>query len=252
MKGHVLPPPTDPCPGPPRTVTDIQALAGFAEPVSSWTHLGGALLFLFVGVRRLPDRRESPGPYACLLVFAIATVAQLLLSGVYHLVPLPSVFRPTLQVLDHAAIFVLIAATLTVVHGLLFTGAARHGMIAVAWTLCVAGVVLKTVYFDETAEWLGLASYFAMGLLGLLTTVALWRTRGPRATAALLAGGLVYTAGALADFLRTPELVPGIFGPHETLHVAVLVALGLHWAFVLRVLEEQRAKLAVAESVPGR
>jgi len=212
----------------------IQAVAGFAEPISSWMHLLGAAAFLWVGARAVRLHCALPERLFSLLVFGIATVLQLALSGIYHMTELPSASRPVLQVLDHAAIFVLIAGTLTAVHGTLFAGAWRRRMIYTVWSLCALGVCLKAIYFAETPEWLGLATYFAMGLLGLTTTVKLWRRHGMRYTLPLLGGGLVYTLGALLDFRRAPVLVDGVLGPHELLHLAVLLALALHWRFVLR------------------
>ena len=219
-------------------MTNTQAaLVDIAEPLSSWSHLGGAVAFLYLGLRHLPEHRCTPVRFACVLAFGVATVAQLALSGAYHLVDAPSRAKPVLQLLDHAAIFVLIAGTLTAVHGLLFTGAWRRRMIQVAWITCALGIALKMVFFDQTAEWLGLASYFAMGTLGLFTTVKLWCRYGARFAWPMLAGGLIYTVGALADYLRAPVLVPDVFGPHEVLHFAVLAALAIHWRFVLGVLE---------------
>ena len=223
------------------TVTDIHAVAGFAEPISSWTHLAGAGTFLYLGLRQLPRRRtgqrRAPARFAAFVVFGIATVVQLALSGVYHLLESPSAARPVLQLLDHAAIFVLIAASITAANGMLFSGPWRWGMITAAWVTCALGISLKMVFFAEAAEWLGLVSYFAMGMLGLATLIELWRRHGRVFVAPLLGGGLVYTVGALLEFLRVPVLVPGVFGPHELLHVSVLIALTMHWRFFQSVLD---------------
>jgi channel protein (hemolysin III family) len=218
-------------------VIDTYPIAGFAEPVSSWSHLGGAGVFLWVSVRVARAQRESVDRCLALAVFAFATVLQLTVSGVYHLLDVPGPSRPVLQQLDHAAIFVLIAGTLTAVHGLLFTGAWRRNMILAAWTMCAIGICFKTAYFEETAEWLGLLSYFCMGLLGLFTTVKLWTSYGASFALPLLLGGLVYTVGAVCDFLREPVLVKGVLGPHEILHLCVLVALALHWRFLARAVD---------------
>jgi len=218
-------------------VIDTYPVAGFAEPVSSWTHLGGAGVFLWVSTRVAIRERASMVRCLALAVFGVATVLQLAMSGVYHLVDLPGPSRPILQQLDHAAIFVLIAGTLTAIHGILFTGAWRRNMILAAWLMCAVGVSLKTVYFEQTAEWVGLLSYFCMGFLGLFTTVKLWSTYGWEFARPLLIGGLVYTVGALVDFLRAPVIIPGVLGPHEILHVCVLVALTMHWRFLSRAVE---------------
>lgn len=43
---------------------------------------------------------------------------------------------------------------------------------------------------------------------------------------------MAYTFGALTDFLRWPVLAPGILGPHELFHLAVLAGLSFHWMFI--------------------
>jgi len=51
----------------------------------------------------------------------------------------------------------------------------------------------------------------------------------------LIWGGLAYTAGAVTEFFRWPELLPGIVGPHEIFHLAVLAGIAWHWAFILGI-----------------
>src|SRR5207237_1413813 len=68
--------------------------------------------------------RGHPGRLFCLGVFAFATVLQLSMSGVYHLLG-EGAGRVVLQRLDHAAIFVLIAGTNTPLYGVLFRGPDR-------------------------------------------------------------------------------------------------------------------------------
>jgi channel protein (hemolysin III family) len=232
---------------------DTHPLPGFADPVSSWTHLLGAAAFVIVTLRMLRRRGGDTARVVALLVLGGSSVFLLSMSGVYHLLEVDGPARGVLRQLDHSGIFVLIAGTLTAVHMILFSGPWRWGMIAVAWSFCAVGVVLKAVFFDTTPEALGLAIYLAMGNLGLITTLRLWWLHGPAFIALLLAGGLTYTVGAVLDFLRVPVLVPGVIGPHELFHVAVLVALALHWRFLHVVLvdEERRAGAAEGQLAPG-
>jgi|SRR5687767_7998517 len=50
----------------------------------------------------------------------------------------------------------------------------------------------------------------------------------------LLLGGLAYSAGAIADFIRRPVLIPGVLQSHELFHLSVLAGALLHWYFVWR------------------
>jgi hemolysin III len=51
-------------------------------------------------------------------------------------------------------------------------------------------------------------------------------------TLLLLAGGLLYSAGALVYALRRPDPLPAIFGYHEVFHALVVVAAIAHYAAV--------------------
>lgn len=206
-----------------------------ADPVSAATHLAGAVVFAVLSVRLLRRGRGGNARMAALSVFAFACVLLLGVSGTYHLLPAGSASRDVLQRLDHAAIFVLIAASFTPPHVILFRGAMRWGMLALVWGAAVAGVVLKTVFFASVPEWLGLAMYLGLGWLGVISAAALARRYGWRAIRPILWGALAYTAGAVFEFLRWPVLLPGLVGPHEIFHIAVLAGISWHWTFILRV-----------------
>lgn len=230
---------------------DILSVPGFAEPVSSWTHLIGAAVFSVLSARLLRRHGKGAGRIVALLLLSFSTVFLLAMSGVYHLLDEGGAGRPVLRQLDHVAIFVLIAGTITAVHSILFSGAWRWGMITVAWLACGIGVAMKAFFFAETPEWLGLAVYLGMGWLGLISTARLWWLHGPAFVVLLATGGLIYTVGALLDFLRLPVLVPGVVGPHELFHLCVLAALGLHWAFIHSALSRQE-NLSAACGTCGR
>ncbi|HUG76346.1 MAG TPA: hemolysin III family protein, partial [Burkholderiales bacterium] len=83
--------------------------------------------------------------------------------------------------------------------------------------------------------WLGLAMYLGLGWMGVISALALARRYGWRFIQPLLWGALAYTAGAIVEFLRWPVLLPGIVGPHEIFHLAVLAGITCHWAFILGI-----------------
>jgi len=182
-----------------------------------------------------------------LAVYAAACVFSLSMSGVYHLLTPGQSGWAVLRRLDHAGIFVLIAGTFTPIHGLLFRGVARWGTLLLVWSAALTGIVLQTVFFEDVPEWLGLASYLALGWIGVFSCVNLWRRYGFRFIGQLLSGGVIYTAGAAMHFLAWPNPVPGVVGPHELCHVAVLVAAGLHWHFIRRLVGRVTEDRAVPE-----
>ena len=209
-------------------------IPGFSEPVSSLTHLIACGVFAVLSYFLVRKGGGHRGRVAALALYAFSTVLLLSVSGAYHLLEPGSAGRAVLQRLDHAAIFALIAGTFTAAHGILFRGPWRWGMIALVWTLAATGITLKTIYFDDFPEWLGLVFYLGLGWVGVVSGFQVWRVHGWRVFQPLLWGGVAYSVGAVFDFLQRPVLIPGVVGPHEVFHVAVIVGVAFHWSFVFR------------------
>lgn len=222
------------------------SIPGFSDPVSSLTHLGAALVFAILGAF-LIARGRGAQPVIALAVFAFSGVLLLSLSGVYHLLTPGTAGRSVLMRLDHAAIFVLIAGSFTPVHVILLRDPWHWHLLAWIWVLAIAGLVLKTVYFDAVPQWLGLLMYLGLGWLGLISTIALARRSGVRFVLPLVWGALAYTIGALVDFLEWPVLIAGVVGPHEVFHLGVVTGIAFHWAFVRRIAAGARAGALHAE-----
>jgi len=223
------------------------SIPGFSDPVSSLTHLAGAVVFAFLSVSLIGGGRGEPQRVISLAVFAFACVLLLSLSGVYHLLSPGTAGRSVLLRLDHAAIFVLIAGSFTPVHVILLRDRWHWHLLAWIWIAAIAGLVLKTVYFDATPPWLGLLMYLGLGWLGLISTVALARRFGVRFILPLVWGALAYTLGALADFLLWPVLVAGVVGPHEVFHLTVLAGVSFHWMFIRAIASGERTAVLHAE-----
>jgi channel protein (hemolysin III family) len=154
------------------------------------------------------------------------------MSGVFHLLEPQGGARDVLQRLDHAGIFFLIAGSFTAIHGILFKGIWRWGMLTVIWAIAITSITLKTIFFHDMAEWIGLMLYLGLGWMGAITGVLLKRRFGFTFIKPLIYGALAYTFGAVLEFLRAPVLIPGVIGPHELFHVFVLIGLSYHFAFI--------------------
>jgi len=204
-------------------------ILGFENPVASWLHFAGAIAFALLLPRVFAHARGRPERISAFVVFGIAVLAQLLVSATYHLLPMGAT-RTFMQQLDHAIIFVLIAASFTPPHVTLFRGVLRYGALAFVWTGAVLCVLAKIFFFDEISEGAALVMYLSLGWVGALTGFfVVWRY-GLRSMSLLLVGGLAYTAGGVLEYLRWPLMWSGVIGPHELFHFAVLVGIGAHWA----------------------
>ncbi|MDH5326564.1 MAG: hemolysin III family protein [Gammaproteobacteria bacterium] len=211
---------------------EILPIPGFSDPFSSITHLVAAAVFFALGVVLVLRGKGSVNRQIMLGLFVFSVVFLLSMSGVYHLLAPGGTARDILQRMDHAGIFFLIAGSFTPVHGVLFRGWRRWGILSLVWAIAICGIVFKSIYFHEMSEWLGLSIYLLMGWIGALTGLLLYRRYGFQFIKLLIYGALAYTLGAVLEFLRYPIIVPGVVGPHELFHVAVLFGIGYHWAFI--------------------
>ncbi len=185
-------------------------------------------------------------------MFSFGAVLLLSLSGVYHLLE-PSGAREVLRRLDHAAIFVLIACTFTPLHMIMFRGIGRWGVLLLVWTIAAVGISLKMVFFEQMPAGLGLAIYLAMGWIGLYSGVSLSRRYGFQFAQPILWGGLAYTIGGVISVLRWPVLIVDVVQSHELFHVAVLIGLAFHWAFIYTIADGRAdRRIDCAKKCPER
>jgi channel protein (hemolysin III family) len=209
-------------------------LPGFQDPCSSISHLWGAVVFLILGCLLLRRGRGDRGRLIYLGVYAFSCVLLLSMSGVYHMMDRGGMPRRVMERLDHGAIFVLIAGTFTPAHGLLLRGRLRWAPLAFVWVAAITGITLKTIFFNDMAEWLGLSLYLAMGWFGAFSGALLAWHYGFTFIKPMLYGGLAYSVGGVLEYCRWPVVVPRVVHPHEIFHLAVLAGALFHFVFVWR------------------
>jgi channel protein (hemolysin III family) len=206
--------------------------------LSSIIHLLGAVFFTYQAKHMLRRVKGSSIRTISLAVFSGSCIFLLLVSGVYHLLATTGVAHTVFQRLDHAAIFLVIAGTFTPINCILFTGLLRWGFLVTVWVLAISGLIVKTIFFTTIPEWLGLSFYLGLGWMGLFMGFHLWRDYGFAFIQPLVLGGIFYTVGAIIEYHQKLTIVPGIIGPHEILHIAVLLGIGFQWWFITKALEQ--------------
>ena len=209
-------------------------LGGIAQPFSSISHFVGAVLFLTLSFFMLRDARRTGGFWAY-FIYAASAVLLLTISGIAHMFPPASQARQILFRLDLTAIFLLIAGTFTPIHWVLFRGWRRWSVLVPIWLIAVTGIYLRLVYFESISYIAGTTIFIAMGWVGVFSGILIRLRYGPGHTAALLAGGVCYTLGAIIDAVKWPVVIPLVVGPHELFHLLVLAGLGFHWSFISRI-----------------
>lgn len=151
-------------------------------------------------------------------------------STLYHLVQRPRA-KQILRVLDHAAIYLLIAGTYTPFLLVGLRGVWGWTLFGILWGLALAGIGFK-VFSRRRFRGLPLstAMYVLMGWLGVLALPEILARVPLGALLWLLAGGVMYTAGvAFFSWQRLRY--------HHTIwHLFVLAGSGFHYVAILRYL----------------
>jgi hemolysin III len=229
----------------------LEHLPGFYDPFSSISHLFGAAMFLYLGSLLLRRGRGDRHRLIYLGVYVASGVILMSMSGVYHMMVRGWNARDVMARLDHGAIFLLIVGTYTPVHGILFHGWQRWGPLVVMWSAAIVGITLKTIFFNDLPQWLGLTFYLALGWVGSISAIVLARRYGFAFIKPLLYGGLAYSIGGILDGAGWPVLIPGVVQPHEVFHLAVLVGAFFNYLFIWQFATGEVLVSAGAKKAPA-
>jgi hemolysin III len=205
------------------------------EPVNGLTHLGGAIAALFGQIALLIVGWSSTAKVVSLLVYGLSLIALFSASATYHLTKAKPAILQTLRKLDHSAIYLLIAGTYTPFCINAFTGFFRWGLLAIIWTIALAGIVVK-IFYVKAPRWLNAAVYVVMGWLCISAVGQMPATLAVSTMVWLITGGVVYTLGAFIYSTKIFNFVPGKFGFHEVWHIFVLLGALAHFISVMLLL----------------
>lgn len=195
-----------------------------------YLHLAGAIVapFAFVLLLIIAD---SPRTYIGGGIFGASLILVYSTSASYHLWPWsPSLLGPVRR-LDHSMIFVFIAGTYTPFALMILGTAGAILMLSAVWGLAAVGALLAIAPRDAP-RWAGVGVYLAVGWIGLLAVNELVQALPAQALASIVAGGLLYSLGAIVYAARWPDPSPRFFGYHELFHALVLGASVVLYAVV--------------------
>ena len=197
------------------------------------SHSSGALLAL-VGLVALLRRAKRHGmPWrarACFTVYALSLCFAFTASALFHYFPWSPEKLIFFKKLDHAAIFVLMAGTCTV---LLYAGrSSRRGLlVAACWIVSLAALVLKMAYWPMSL-WMSAAVYLSVGWVAAASVLSALRHVAWDDLRHLIYGVIVLSAAAVVFATELPVLWPGVVEGHELFHLLVLAGVALHFRFV--------------------
>ena len=198
------------------------ALRGTLHLFAAFAAIGGTVWLLLIA--------DSPTGYVSAAVFGTSLMLLYGTSATYHQIPWPPAWRHIPKRIDHAAIFVLIAGTYTP-FCLNVSLAWGIPLLAVVWTLAVAGSLIKLMW-PYGPRWLSFALYAGLGWVGIAGVSEVFAAYATSPIALLMAGGLLYMIGGTIYALKRPDPWPRVFGFHEVFHTFVVASSLLHFAAI--------------------
>jgi hemolysin III len=205
------------------------------EPVSGLTHLGGAIASAGGLVALLVLGWHGIEKIVSVLVYGFSLVGLFAASATYHLASVRPRVQELLRKVDHSAIYLLIAGTYTPFCINAFTGFWRWGLLSIIWSLAVIGILVK-VFTINAPRWLSAGLYVLMGWLCIAAIGEMLAVLPTFVLAWMVAGGVIYTLGALVYITRIMNFWPGKFGYHEVWHIFVLLGAAAHFVAVMGVI----------------
>jgi len=206
-------------------------LSKFREPVNSLTHLitagvalVGLIVLLVIGWGEL-------GKVISLTIYGLSLVLLFLASGIYHSVKANPRVLVRLRKFDHSAIFLLIAGTYTPVCFNMLEGFWKWGMLGTIWGLALIGIGVK-IFFINAPRWVTVLVYIIMGWLCILAIREFLVVLPVGAIIWLVAGGIIFTLGAIVYATKSMDFVPGVFGFHEVWHIFVILGALAHFVMI--------------------
>ncbi|PLT28519.1 PAQR family membrane homeostasis protein TrhA [Peribacillus deserti] len=163
-----------------------------------------------------------------LISFIIFGVTMLLLyisSTLVHSFP-PGRAKDIFEIFDHSAIYLFIAGTYTPFTLIVIKGVLGWSLLSIVWGIAVIGVVFKS-YFVKKFLFLSTILYIVMGWLIVIAWGPLTAALPGGGIQLLVAGGILYTIGAVFYVWR------GFPFHHAVWHIFVLLGTAAHFFAVL-------------------
>lgn len=142
-------------------------------------------------------------------IFGASLVLLYASSTVYHALP-PSPLKRLFRLIDHSAIYLLIAGTYSPFALGALRGSVGWPMFGLLWGLAALGILFKTV-FGHRFDKLSTALYVAMGWIAIVAVKPMMQHISPEGLGWLLAGGVSYTGGVFFYLLNRVKFAHAVW-----------------------------------------
>ena len=203
------------------------------EIINTVTHTAGAA-FSLLGMVLLIVLSAVQGKVWHIVGFSLYGISLFMLflsSAFHHGINSTPKINAFFRLFDYLSIFALIAGTYTPICLIISRDAWGWSTFGVVWALAAGGITIKAV-FPGIPKWFTNTLYICMGWIGAALIFHVLPVIGPGGIFFILAGGVLYSAGAMIFYIEKPNPVPGKFGFHEIWHIFVLAGAICHYCFM--------------------
>ena len=139
-------------------------------------------------------------------------------------------------ILDHCAIFVMIAGSYIGPMYIFASGGLLWGVLAAVWLFAAVGIIFK-LKFPVSPNWINVAIYAPLAVISVIPMAILWNSVDsipvrlvpiPFLKSLLVAGLVLYGIGGVIYAGKRPDPKPEIIGFHGIFHLCILAGAGLH------------------------
>ena len=198
------------------------------EIMSAITHGIGALLSIVALILCVVFSAHSGNTVAVIssIIYGVTLIILYTMSTLYHSLAINNAKR-VFRIIDHCSIFLLIAGTYTPFTLVAFKQPLGYILFGIVWAIAILGIVLNSINLKKYKV-ISLISYIALGWIVIFAYNPLVEVVPWSGVLLLIAGGVVYTIGAIIYGLGKK-----VKYFHSIFHIFVLIASILHFLSIL-------------------
>lgn len=210
---------------------DSSGPLGLERPLMrGWLHLVGVVVLLACSPI-LFLRARTWAQVVWVLCYVVGVAVMMGTSALFHRIRWTTPQRRAWRRADHSAIFFAISGSYLAIAGLTMHGTIRLVLLILIGSGALVGIAIRQLALD-TPKWVNTLPYLVVGWSAVAFLPQIGRGGGAQVLSLVIAGGLVYSLGAVIYGAKRPRLSPRVFGYHELFHALTLVGAGLHFAAI--------------------
>jgi hemolysin III len=168
------------------------------------------------------------------IIYSIGIFMMFGFSALYHRVNWKPKVLGLMRRLDHSSIFMMIAGTFTPICLLVLPMATGKSLLMIIWIIAGLGI-LQSIIFTNMPRLLRASFYLGAGYLAIPYMSVMASFMGYTNFALTVAGGTIYSVGAISYGFKFPDISPKYFGFHEFFHLLVCIAAILHFIVIYSI-----------------